>query len=180
MADEEQGNADRRDVMAVQAGDQAAFDGIMTRHQAGLFRFIWHMTGCRNDAEELTQETFVRAFFQIHQYRPRAPFSAWLYRIARNLCLDYFRSRAWKEQRRNDTLSDAHDIAALTPRLHSEQAEALRIAIDELPVSLREPLILTSLEGHSHEETAQKLGISAKAVEVKCFRARTALRKKLK
>ncbi|MEI8294514.1 MAG: RNA polymerase sigma factor [bacterium] len=169
------------DVAALQAGDNNALDLIMKRHHAELTGFIWRMTGNHRDAEELTQETFVRAFFQIHQYRPRAPFAAWLYRIARNLCLDYFRSRTHRQNSQNIPLNEVQDLPeTIGKSSEAESTELLRTAIAELPIPLREPLVLTALEGMSHEEAGRRLGISPKAVEAKCYRARERLRKFLK
>lgn len=169
------------DVAALQAGDNAALDRIMKRHHADISSFIWRMTGNQRDAEELAQETFVRAFFQIHQYRPKSAFAAWLYRIARNLCLDYFRSRAYRQKTLNIPLDDLPDIAESNARPEmDEDRQDLQEAIGQLPVHLREPLILTVLKGMSHAEAGLRLGISSKAVEVKCYRARERLRQILK
>lgn len=165
------------DVAALQSGDSAALDRIMKRHHAEVTGFIWRMTGHLRDAEELAQETFVRAFFQIQQYKPRSAFAAWLYRIARNLCLDYFRSRAKRQSIRNIALNEVWNMPDQTPApLRDEAADLLREAIACLPVHLREPLVLTALEEMSHEEAGRRLGISAKAVEVKCYRARGKIR----
>jgi RNA polymerase sigma-70 factor (ECF subfamily) len=165
------------DVAALQAGETAALDLLMKRHHAEVTGFIWRMTGNHRDAEELAQETFVRAFFQIQQYRPRAPFVAWLYRIARNLCLDFFRSRAQRQKSQNIPLNDAWNLPeSASSALQHEAEELLQDAIADLPIHLREPLVLTALEGMSHEETGRRLGISAKAVETKCYRARERLR----
>ncbi len=178
MAAPQKDDPDLPDVEALQAGDEAALDRLMQRHSAGVTAFLTRMTGNHSDAEELAQETFVRAFFQIHRYRPRAPFIAWLYRIARNLCLDYFRSKAWKQKLRNEPLS-VH-LEEKTSSESDDNSEPLRSAIATLPLKLREPLILTALEGHSHEEAGRRLGLSPKAIEVKCYRARNALRKIMK
>ena len=169
------------DVAALQAGDTAGLDRLMKRHHAAITGFIWRMTGNHRDAEELAQETFVRAFFQIQQYRPRAPFAAWLYRIARNLCMDYFRSRAQRQKSQNIPLDDAWNLPESAVSVSQDAAtELLQDAIAGLPIHLREPLVLTALEGFSHEEAGRRLGISPKAVEVKCYRARERVRTFLK
>ena len=168
------------DVAALQAGDNRALDLLMKRHHAEVTRFIWRMTGNHRDAEELAQETFVRTFFQIQQYRPHSPFAAWLYRIARNLCIDYFRSRAQRQKSQNIPLNEAWNVPASAPTSQDEAAKLLQEAISDLPIHLREPLVLTALEGMSHEEAGRRLGISPKAVEVKCYRARDKLRTFLK
>jgi RNA polymerase sigma factor (sigma-70 family) len=165
------------DVAALQAGDTTALDRLMKRHHSELTGFIWRMTGNHRDAEELAQETFVRAFFQIQQYRPRAPFAAWLYRIARNLCLDYFRSRAQRQKIQNIPLNEVWNMPeSSASALQDDTTKLLQDGIADLPIHLREPLVLTALEGMSHEEAGRRLGISAKAVEAKCYRAREKLR----
>lgn len=172
---------DVQDVAALQAGDEKALDRIMKRHHAEVSGFIWRMTGNHRDSQELAQETFVRAFFQIQKYRPQAPFAAWLYRIARNICLDYFRSRTQRQKSQSIPLDEVWNMPSSSTSVFQDDAsEMLEDAIAELPIHLREPLVLTALEGMSHEEAGRRLGISAKAIEVKCYRAREKLRKSLK
>lgn len=168
------------DVAALQQGEDDALNRIMLRHQAPVFRFIRRMIPNASDAEELAQETFVRAYFQISTYRPQAPFVSWLYQIARNLCRDYFRSRAYKESLAAQSFESPHPVqlAENSPSKASEErVERLQAALLRLPVNLRESLILAAIEGLSHEEAGKRLGLSAKAVEVRCYRARKALQK---
>lgn len=171
------------DVAALQRGEDAALDRLMERHRAPLVGFATRMIGRTEDAEEIAQETFVRAYFQIHTYRPKAPFVAWLYQIARNLCRDHFRSRAYKQ----GLASEALDHLQQEPVQQQENSEAEQARIDavqaaliKLPSKLRECLILTSIEGLSHAEAGDRLGLSAKAIEVRCYRARVLLGKVLK
>lgn len=171
------------EVAALQRGEDAALDRLIARHSGALLGFVTRMIGHPQDAEEIAEETFVRAYFQIHQFRPRALFVAWLYRIARNLCRDYFRSRAYKQRQ----LSDDLDSLKTEPMQHeageggkAERIEAVQAALLRLPLKLRESLILTALEGLSHAEAGARLGISAKAVEVRSYRARAELTKLLK
>lgn len=171
------------DVKALQAGEDDAFNRIMVRHQAALLGFVTRMIGHPQDAEELAQETFVRAYFQIRQFRPQARFAAWLYQIARNLCRDYFRRRDFKQRLHTDSLdglTPEQAQAENSPVLYSDQAEAVQRALLKIPVKLRECLILTAIEGLTHAETAARLGISPKAVETRAARARAMLAKILK
>jgi RNA polymerase sigma factor (sigma-70 family) len=178
-------------VQALQAGEESALEALMTRHQNGLFRFVFRHIANEADAAELTQEAFVRAYFNIHSFRPDAKFVTWLYHIALNLCRDYLRRASSGYSSRTVSI-DAP--AEKTPKQRSlssnlscpdQQAQdrekllAVEKAITELPRDLKNPLILTALEGRSHAETGELLRISPKAVEMKVYRARKLLLKKL-
>ena len=174
---------DYSDVLALQGGEDEALDRLMEKHRSAINSFIFRMVGDAADAEELAQETFVRAYFQIGRYRPEAPFAAWLYQIARNLCLDHFRSRAYKARLKSQSIEALqHESSTEEERVSDaleERVEMLQSALLLLPVELRESLILTAIKGLSHEETAVRLGLTSKAVEVRCYRARKALLKVL-
>lgn len=176
-------DSDWPDVRALRLGEDAALDRLMERHQARLTAFVARMIGDWSDAEEIAQETFVRVYFQINRYEPRAPFAAWLYQIARNLCRDYFRSARFKEKQRSEVFEQTkHDDCSPDhdQRTTTERVEAVQSALLKVPAKLRECLVLTAIEGLSHAEAASRLGISAKAVEVRAYRARKALEKILK
>lgn len=171
------------DVAALQRGEDAALDRIMERHRDPLFGFVRRMIGNAQDAEEIAQETFVRAYFQIQKYRPKAPFAAWLYQIARNLCRDYFRSRAYKQALASEGLDGLpHEPVQTGKRsnLEEERIEVVQAALMKLPPKLRECLILTAIEGLSQAEAGARLGLTAKAVQVRNYRARSLLSQLLK
>lgn len=175
---------DYPDVLALQGGEDEALDRLMEKHRASITAFIFRMVGDAADADELAQETFVRAYFQIRSYRPKAPFAAWLYQIARNLCRDHFRSRAYKTRLKSQSMEELqHERSTgedTVPDALVERVEMVQSALLRIPVELRESLILTAIEGLSHEEAATRLGLTSKAVEVRCYRARKALLKALK
>lgn len=166
------------DVQALQGGDDSGLDRLVAKHRLPLLAFVSRMIGNAGDAEVIAQETFVRAYFQIHTYRPRAPFVAWLYRIARNLCRDYFRGSAYKRWILSDGF-DALPVEPAQPVMFSsasiDRIEAVQSALLKVPIKFRESLILTAIDGLSHSEAADRLGISAKAVEVRSYRARRLL-----
>jgi len=176
-------------VRALQAGEDQAFAELMARHRKGLFRFIFRHISNEADALELTQETFVRAYFNIGKCRPTAKFVTWLYHIALNLCRDHSSSRTYHYSFRT-TSTDADENEEQTqllsiqhgPDRQTQDREKLRSvekAISQLPQHIRNPLILTALEGCSHAEAAKLLGISPKAVESRIHRARRFLLKKM-
>src|SRR5262245_58899519 len=83
-------------VQALQNGKDGTLNELMDRHREGLFCFVSRHVGNQTDALELTMETFVRAYFNIGKFRPKAKFATWLYQIALNLCRDHLRSRAYQ------------------------------------------------------------------------------------
>jgi RNA polymerase sigma factor CnrH len=175
-------------VRALQRGEDDALGELMERHQDALFRFIGGHVFNDADAAELAQETFIRAYFKIGQFRPEAKFASWLYRIALNLCRDHARSRRAGELARTDSLSqdgsDAgrpeRDLPAATGTpadsvLTSEKLAALEEGMAQLPAEMREALVLTALERRSHKESAELLGTTPKTVELRVYRARKRL-----
>jgi RNA polymerase sigma factor (sigma-70 family) len=178
-------------VHALMLGQHQALDALMNRHREGLFRFVLRNVQNEEDALELAMETFVRAYFNIEKFRPTARFATWLYRIALNLCRDHVRSRAYRDSRQTVSFDaagqEAGDPGSVMagergPGQDAERQEeltALRKAISELPEELKEVVILTALEDRSQAEAAELLKISAKAVEMRLYRARKVLLEKM-
>jgi RNA polymerase sigma factor (sigma-70 family) len=176
-------------VRALQAGKDEALEGLMGRRREAIFRFAYRHLLNEADAEDVAQETFVRAYFSIGRFRPSAKVSTWLYRIALNLCRDRKRSRAERDRSASVPLERVPEgnlqvgsASSTQPDLQMESRDrvaALEKAIAELPLQWRTPLILTALEGVSQQETGRILGLSAKAVEMRVYRARRLLLEKL-
>jgi RNA polymerase sigma-70 factor (ECF subfamily) len=178
-------------VQALQSGEDAALNALMDRHQQRIFLFIFRHINHEADALELAQETFVRAYFNIHRFSPRGLFSTWLHQIALNLCRDHVRSKAWRNRQNTDSLSSPDDshgkerelpgsVATASDQLQfKERTEALQKALEKLPIELKGPLLLTAVDGFSHQEAGRQFGLSAKAIELKVYRARKALAKLL-
>ena len=174
-------------VHALQAGDESALNELIRKYQEPLFRFICRYTGDEETARDLLQETFVRLYFGIRRFKPRAKFVTWLYSIAMNLCRDYARSKQRRQSYATESL-DAIDVhrklqaADRGPAAHLELHDRLvnlQKAIEELPHDLRTTLLLFAVEGRSQQECSELLGVSAKAVETRVYRARKILEKKL-
>jgi RNA polymerase sigma-70 factor (ECF subfamily) len=174
-------------VRALQAGEDRALETLIHRHQEGVFRFVFRHIPNEADATELTQEAFVRAYFNIGKFRPAAKFVTWLYHIALNLCRDHTRSQAYRYSSQTISIDVSVDenegqrqpsSNQRKPDRQAQDREKLRAvekAITELPQELKSPLILTALEDRSYAETGELLGISPKAVEMKVYRARKLL-----
>ena len=175
-------------VRALQEGDESALNELIRKYQEPLFRFIWRYTGDEETARDLLQETFVRLYFGIRRFKPRAKFATWLYSIAMNLCRDYARSKQRRQSYATESLDagDAHremPAADRGPAANAESHEglaALEKAIQELPHDLRTALLLFAVEGRSQQECAELLGVSAKAVETRVYRARKCLENTLR
>lgn len=169
-------------VRRARAGEQRAFSLLLTRHKHWLYRFIRRYVGDSEEAYDVLQDAFVAAMANLSRFDPSRPFEAWLRRIALNKCRDRARReavrRAFGLSRRGpeETESVADTAAIADQTLAAGHAiQALEKAIAALPAALKEPLVLTVLEGLSHRDAGLLLNLSAKAVEVRVYRARRLL-----
>lgn len=162
-------------------GRQAAYGELMRRHRDAVYRLVRGNIGDADEALDVTQNSFVAAFSALARYDRSRPFRLWIARIALNKCHDWARRRIVRKFLTFAApISSAEQIAdtavpidvALADR--AELARAAR-AIAQLPASLKEPLILRTVEGLSQAETADVLRISEKAVETRLYRARKKL-----
>jgi RNA polymerase sigma-70 factor (ECF subfamily) len=182
---------DQADMERLRAGQDAALDDLMERHAEPVFRFLCRMLGNEDDAQDLAQETFVRVFKARASFRPTEKFSSWLFTIAANLARNHFR---WRSRHANISLeaqnpeteqSLGSTLPASSPApneeaLARESAEAVRRAVNDLPVELREAMVLCEWEERSVAEAATILETTPKAVESRLYRARQILRERLK
>lgn len=155
------------------AGDREAFSQLATRHQDWVFRLAFRYTRHRQDAEELTQEIFLRAWRHARQFRGDSSFSTWLYRLAVNCCLNHRQSK----KVRPDPLPIAAGHAAADGQggdemVLAERQARLHAAMASLPTRQRLALTLASFEDKSYEEIAAAMGTSVSAIESLLFRAR--------
>lgn len=162
-------------------GDNRAFDELVRLTYSDVYRLAVKLTGNEADANDVVQDTYVRAFRHLRRFRGDASFSTWLYRIASN-CASSFLSR--RGRHRYESLTVVEDIAATDldddPSLSAE-ASSLRTtierALEQLPARLRAVVELRELEDLSHREIAERLGISESATKVRLHRARQTLRR---
>lgn len=178
-------DADRDLVARAQGGDEQAFTDLMVRYQQPVLHFVFRLLAGASDAEDVAQETFVRAYFNLRRFRfrPQARFSTWLFQIARNAALDHLRRRA----RRAETPwpEGAAEPAAPTPAADQalqdrELGEALARAFAALPEEQRTALVLAEYHGASAAEIAAVLDCSVRAAEARLFRARQEVRHQLR
>ena len=169
-------------IARAKAGDRRAVADLIARHKHWLYRFIRRYVGDADDAQDVVQESFVAAVMNLGRYDPSRPFDIWLRRIALNKCRDRARRRAVRRVIGLDQRPAAEPIDIVDPTPNADDAlqtsEALRLldqAIAVLPQALKEPLVLTALEGLSQKEAGEVLGLSPKAVEVRVYRAKRQL-----
>ena len=169
-------------VTAAQAGDAEAIDTLIRRHQTRIFNFALALTANSADAEDLAQETFVRAFRGLRRFRGESSFRNWLYRIAANAA----RTRLGRQARQAavwEARVEAGDHAGRPPAAAAagiEKAVMYRQALDRalaaLPGELRAAVVLRDAEGLEYREIAAALGIPIGTVMSRIFRARRLLR----
>jgi RNA polymerase sigma-70 factor (ECF subfamily) len=170
----------------VSSADQEAavptWDEIVERHSDRVYRLAYRLTGNRHDAEDLTQEVFVRVFRSLHTYKP-GTFEGWLHRITTNLFLDHARR---KQRIRFDALPDDGDNRLPSTAMSPEAASLDRLfdadieeALASLPVDFRVAVVLCDIEGLSYEEIADVLDLKMGTVRSRIHRGRTLLRKAL-
>jgi RNA polymerase sigma factor (sigma-70 family) len=165
-------------VAAGRRGDTTAYADLVRRHLRRIFAICLALLGNRADAEDATQEAFVKGLQRIDTLRDHGQFPAWLGQIARNHCRDVLRGRA---RRRDLPLTDA--LAASLPASGEPQADDefadLRAALARLPEDLSLPLLLFYDEGRSTQRLAEILGLTQGGVCARLYRARRELRRLL-
>jgi len=171
---------ERQLVHAAQQEDHDAYRQLVELHQEKVFRFCRQLLSHREDALETCQDTFVRAYRSLtgFQWRRRARFSTWLFRIALNLCRDRLRSAQQKKQQLTDPIDDS-SLSTSGPSSQPDEVlerhedmQKLRRGLDALPLRLREALILFTMENLSHRQCSEILRCSERAVEGRVHRAR--------
>lgn len=165
-------------VVRAQRGDRAAFDALVTRYKDVLYRFIRRYVGQTDDAYDILQNCFVSAWEGLDRFDPARPLLAWLRAIALNKCRDFGRRQKVRRVflKAFAIEQSISDLVSTQPADGAED-DAFRLAkldnaIAELPTRYKEPLLLTVVNGLSHQEAAEVLGITSKAVEMRLYRAR--------
>ena len=181
---------DRSDMARLAAGHDAALNDLMQRHAQRLFHYLLRLLQNEAEAADLAQEAFVRVYLNRAKFKPALRFSTWLFAIATNLARDLQRLRARHphvslEAQPEDSPSDFRQLLPegkpdpVQTLESGERVRAVRDAIAALPEELRVPLILATYEDKSHAQIGEILQCSAKAVEMRLYRARQQLRARL-
>lgn len=168
-------------------GDDAAFEDLVHKHQDRICNLCRHMLGNVHDAEDAAQDTFIKAYQNLRNFKPESSLYTWMYRIAVNTCLDYKKRLFWEsffkksdegEEFVDEPLSDWPSPERL---YESKQIGlALHKSIRKLPPKLRTAIILKEIEGLSYEEIADVLDVSIGTVKSRISRARDELKGRMK
>jgi len=176
-------------VAKARGGDHEAFRTLVERHSRSIYRLAYRMTGRPEDAEDVVQETFVRAYRQLVRFESRANFATWLYRIGFNCAIDYMRARPHRESSEPHETLDRMPAGGLTPSMDDlvyagEIGERVQQALSELSAQERAAFLMRHYHGCSIEEICAALDLKSNAAKHSIFRAvkkmRVALRPLLK
>jgi RNA polymerase sigma-70 factor, ECF subfamily len=175
-------------VARARSGDSDAFRVLTERHGRALFRLAFRMTGNEQDAEDVVQESFLRAYRQLGKFDERATFGTWLYRIAANCSLDLVRSKKRRSEHMAHPDPDMEDPVVALPSgdpnpermaLSSEVRERVAEAMNELSATERTAFVLRHFEGMCIEEVSRVLECQPGAAKHSVFRAVQKLRRAL-
>ena len=160
----------------VQLRDEEAFSQLVTRHMRAIHAFVYRMCQSVEDAQDITQETFLKVWSRAETWQPgKVRFTTWLHQIARNLCIDMFR----KQSARMEPEFDPDTLGDSSMRTDDILVRNINKAINSLPERQRVAFILCQVQGWTQIDAAELLNISVEALESLLARARRALRLKL-
>jgi len=161
--------------------DEEAFACLLGRHLNAVHGYLYRLTGSRADADDLSQDTFLRVWRKARTFKPgQVKLATWLYRIAHNLCVDEFRKRGHGEVAEPDFDALPGESASQSGQLAARQSvERLNAALQVLPENQRCALVLCQIQGFSNLEAAAILGINVRALESLLARGRRRLRAEL-
>jgi RNA polymerase sigma-70 factor (ECF subfamily) len=165
-------------IARVVAGDRLAARELYDAHAPRVFRLAFRLTGESELARELTQETFIRAFAQLGRFRGESALSTWLHRVTLSVVSNAMR-KVKRFRARETDLDEATSMAAETRRADPDLRDKLYRAIDELPEIYRSTFVMHDVEGYTHEEIANVLGVAEGTCKSRLSVARAQLREKL-
>lgn len=168
-------------VSRSQKGDTTAFEALFNTYQSDVYRTAYGMMGNVEDAKDMTQEAFVRAYKNIRKFKKQASFRTWITRITTNLCLDELRKR---KRRGTESIEEnpvaeyqmASSATALDGLIDEEQRALLQKMLDVLPEKYRTLIVLRDVQGLSYAEISDILGCSLGRVKSRLHEARQELR----
>lgn len=169
---------DRQAIEACRQGEREAFDRLVERYQRDVYRLCYRYVNNHQDANDMAQEAFLKAYRALSRFRGDSAFSTWLYRIAVNTCLNFRSARRLPQEELSEHLADA--TAGVADRLQEDERSAqVRDAVAQLPEKQRATLILKIYHDLTHEEVARVLGASVGTVKANLFHALGNLRKRM-
>ena len=183
-------NNDSTIIQQALKGDQEAYSQLLTKYRGAIYSLIHKMIPDKDEAEDLVQETFIKAFAALHSFNEEYAFSTWIFKIASNNCIDFLRKRRLQTfsinkptESKNGAVSKDFPDPFINPEMQlmeSEKRSIIDSAIKSLPKKYRSAIIMRHKEEKSYEEISKALGIPLGTVKARIFRAREKLKKHLK
>lgn len=172
-------------IRRVQKGDVNAFEALVSAYEKNVYNLALRMMGNAQDAEDMAQEAFLKAYNSLPGFRGDSKFSVWLYRIVSNVCLDQLRKKSkrptvslsMEDEDGEETQLDLPDTAQSPEEVLEKKLtrEAVRRGLAQLPEDARQILLLREIQGLSYEEIGETLGLEPGTVKSRIFRARKRL-----
>lgn len=160
------------------SGDVQAFDGLVAAHQDRVYRLAYRMLGNSEDAADVQQESFVKAWQSLRKFRQNAAFSTWLHRITVNLCISRKRVRSVEEYQLDENMHAASP-SMVSQIERTETALQVRKVLAAMPAHHRAPIVLRDLEERSFEEVAEIFGCSIESARTRVCKARKLFRERM-
>jgi RNA polymerase sigma-70 factor (ECF subfamily) len=152
-----------------------AFVFLVEKYKVKIFNFIYRMVSNYEDAQDLSQETFIRAYSYIHRFKPSGEFSHWIFRIALNVCYDFLKRKKKLKKAEEEYLIKNKKIES-----ENELIEIVQEKIEKLPEKYKVVIILKYIEGLTYYEISQILSIPVGVVKIRIYRAKEKLYNELK
>lgn len=178
-------NEEKDIIQRVLSGDTNAFEDLVLANQNNVYNLALKMTRNEEDALDISQEAFVKAYQNLSKFRGDSRFSVWLYRLTYNLCIDFLRKKQGPKIVSLNYEDDEGDVAPLEipdlrdlpedSAIRSEMRKIIAVSIDELAADHREVLVMREITGMSYDEMAETLGVNIGTVKSRLARARIKL-----
>ena len=171
-------------IRSVLSGDSSQFALLWQKYNKQIFASVLKLVRSIDDADDIVQDTFLKAFNALHSYNQTFPFPAWLYKIASNTCIDYFRRKRIRPISIENINRDGGDIYDIIPDkstpidvniINNETKEELLKAVEQLPLRFKQCIQLRHFEELSYEEISIKMNLPLGTVKITLFRARKML-----
>jgi len=176
---------EREIIQRVIGGDKNAFEGLVLENQKNVYNLALKMTRNEDDALDISQEAFIRAYRQLRNFRGDSKFSVWLYRLTYNLCIDFLRRKQKTDAVSLGFEDESGDVATLEipdlrdlpedTAIRSEMRKNITESINDLPLRHREAIVMREIAGMSYEEMAKTLKINIGTVKSRLARSRLKL-----
>ncbi len=183
MSDNQAARDDGELIARCLDGHRSAFDDLVSRHHRQIYNMVYRMLGSAEDAADVTQDTFLRAYTRLHTFRLGNSFLAWVRAIASNLCVDHLRRRRSSivslDERLESGQQHADEAPGSSPAeqvLMAEDSRRVLAALQQLPERQRAVLVLRHIEGMKLNEIAETLRMPVGTVKTMLFRGRAAIR----